>query len=195
MTVRLFLPTDLTLADVDETVRRAKVVLASVADPRAVAFGVRDHDAPTRTRVALARALIALGRPVAARVLIFDRIDLALAVDADGVHLAERSVDTADARVLLGDRFLGRSCHDEAGIAAAGDVDAITLSPLFASPGKGEPLGVSRFAALVALSTRPVIALGGIDASNAATALALASGIATIRAWLHDDPALLARAV
>ncbi len=192
---RLFLLTDLELASVDEIVRRASALLAASAAPGDVMFGVRDHDAPAAVRLALARALIAASRQAGARVVVHDRVDLALAADADGVHLAERSIAITDARTLLGTRYVARSCHDEAGIAAARDADAITLGPLFPSPGKGTPLGAARFAELAATTHVPSIALGGIDSTNAREALAIAHGIAVIRAWLVGDPAALARAV
>lgn len=180
--VRRFLVTDLRIADADETLRRAELALRT--DGSSVTFGVRDHDATARARSALARSLITIARPHGARVLVHDRVDLALAVDADGVHLAERSIETAEARAL-GARYVSRSCHDAAGIAAARGCDAITLSPLFASPKKGEPLGIARFTALARTTRVPVIALGGIDASNAHEAIAAgAVGVAMIRGWL-----------
>lgn len=181
--VKLLLITDLSLAGPEETLRRARLVLAR---SREVMFGVRDHGASVRARLDLARALVSAG----ARVLLHDRVDIALAARAHGVHLAERSIAVADARTLV--PYVSRSCHDEAGIAAARDADAITLSPLFASPGKGPALGVERFAALAASTTVPVYALGGITASNARLALAAgAAGVAAIRAWLVDDPLAL----
>ena len=194
--VRLSLLTDLHIADAEETLARARVVLAGALAPETIVFAVRDHDASVRTRLALTRSLLALARPRGARVVVHDRIDLMLAADADGVHLAQRSVDVLDARVLVGRRHLGRSCHDDAGLAAAGGCDAATLSPLFASPGKGAPLGVARFATLARAAAMPVIALGGITATNAAEAFAAgAAGVATIRGWLVDDPLTLLRAV
>lgn len=192
---RLLLLTELGLASTDEIVRRATLVLAASAAPEDVMFGVRDHDAPAVVRLALARALIAIARPLGARVVVHDRVDIALAADADGVHLAERSIALTDARALLGARYVARSCHDQAGVAAARDADAITLGPLFSSPGKGAPLGAARFAELAAGARAPVLALGGVDATSARDALALAHGVAVIRAWLVDDPAALARAV
>lgn len=208
MTVRLFLPTDLGLADGEETLRRASRVLSLVREPRAVVFGVRDPAAPVPVRLALARALLAVARPRGARVVVHDRVDLALAVDADGVQLGERSIGVAEARASLGagpgaklgaSPWVGRSCHDLRGLRAAEQAraDAATLSPLFASPGKGTPLGLPRFAELCAsVSSLPVIALGGVDASNAAAALAAgASGVAALRAWLCDDVAALVRSI
>jgi thiamine-phosphate pyrophosphorylase len=110
------------------------------------------------------------------------------------VQLGEGSVRVREARSLLGDRaWIGRSCHDERGLAEAlaDGADAVTLSPLFASPGKGEPLGEARFAALRArFPALFVVALGGIDARNAHRAFAAgADAVAAIRAWLTStDP-------
>lgn len=200
----VLLITALDVADAHETLVRAERVFEAVGDPAAgerILFGVRDHGAPVRGRLELARALIAIARPRGARVVVHDRVDVALAAGADGVQLAERSIGVAEARALLGrGAWIGRSCHDAAGLESAlrEGADAVTLSPLFASPGKGEPLGVERFAAL--RSTTPdlaVFALGGVDAGNAALAArAGASGAATIRGWLCvPDPALAVRAI
>lgn len=189
----VLLITDLGCVDARETLARAARVV-EVACGERILFGVRDHAASARVRLSLARALIEVARPRGARVVVHDRIDLALAADADGVQLGERSVDVEDARRLLGrDAWIGRSCHDAAGLAAArrAGADAATLSPLFASPGKGEPLGVERFAALRAtVPDLEVLALGGVDVGNASLAArAGASGAATIRGWLTgDDP-------
>ena len=200
MTVRLYLPTDLGLASLAQTLQRAALVLDAAPDPRAVMFGVRDHAASSATKLSLARALIELARPRGARVVVHDRVDVALAAAADGGQLGERSIEVRDARALLGaNAWIGRSCHDGAGLLAARDAgaDGATLSPLFGSPGKGPALGVARFAELRALvPSLPVIALGGIDAGNARDALAVgATGVAALRAWLGDDPAAFARSI
>ncbi len=200
MSGRAFLISDLGAADARETVARAARVV-EVLDGERIVFGVRDHAAGARVRVELARALIAVARPRGARVVLHDRIDLALAAGADGVQLGERSVEVADARRLLGaGAWIGCSCHDAAGleIARRAGADAATLSPLFASPGKGEPLGVERFAALRSVAPElEVLALGGVDAGNASLAArAGASGAATIRGWLSArDPGAAVRAI
>ncbi|MBI2394727.1 MAG: thiamine phosphate synthase [Deltaproteobacteria bacterium] len=197
MSVRLLLVTDLGAADLAETERAARAVL-EIVDPRVVALAVRDHDAPARVRAELARSLLSVARPRGARVIVHDRLDLARAVDADGVQLGERSVAVADARALLGAHaWIGRSCHDERGLreARAQAVDAVTLSPLFASPGKGPPLGAERFAALRAtVPDLAVLALGGVAAENAVAATAAgATGLAMIRGWLRADRDALER--
>jgi thiamine-phosphate pyrophosphorylase len=200
VTTALYLPTELGLASIDETVRRAALVVANVANPRAVIFGIRDHGATVATRLMLARALIDVARPRGARVVVHDRVDLALVAEADGVQLGERSIDVRDARALLGaSAWIGRSCHDGAGLIAANEAgaDAAVLSPLFASPGKATPLGVATFAALRALvPSLPVIALGGINEANVREALAAgATGVAALRAWLRDDVVAWVRSV
>jgi len=102
--------------------------------------------------------------------LINDRVDVALSVGAAGVHLPEAGLPIAAARKLLGTTALiGVSCHDAEGLAraAAQGADFVTLSPVFASPDKGEPLGVPAFRALVSTAKLPVYALGGISPARA----------------------------
>jgi len=194
---KLLIITDLHVAD--EATTCACVDRALAVSPLEIAIGVRDHDAPIARRLTFARMLLPIVRAHGARLFVHDRVDLALVVGADGVHLASRSIDARDARRLLGDRaWIGRSCHDEGELLRAVDegVNAVTLSPVFASPGKGTPLGVDRFRAMRAkVPSMHVLALGGIDASNAASARdAGADGVAVIRAVLAaHDPAEIVR--
>lgn len=123
-----------------------------------------------------------------------DRADLAQAVAADGVQLPERGLPPRAARQLLGDAALiGVSCHSAAGLASAADGGAsfATLSPVFASPGKGAPLGLAAFAALAGGASLPVYALGGISGAHAgALRAAGAAGLAVISAvFTAKDPA------
>ncbi len=193
VTALAFLITDLHAAEADAIVARAAdIARIGRARDASVVFGVRDHDAPARARLELARRLVAAAREHGARVVVHDRIDLALAADADGVWLGERSIDARDARALLrAGAFVGRSCHDQVGLERAflEGVDAATLSPVLPSPGKGAALGIDAFAALRARHpSLPVLALGGIDAASVpALRDAGASGIAAIRAWLRED--------
>jgi thiamine-phosphate pyrophosphorylase len=191
---RLLIITDLHVADEATTCLRLGRALLGVA-PGTVAVGVRDHDASIARRVAFARRLLPIVRAHGARLVVHDRVDLALAIGADGVQLGRRSIGARDARRLLGDQaWIGRSCHDEGELlrAAAEGVDAVTLSPLFASPGKGVPLGPARFRELRAkVPSMSVFALGGVDAASAFAAReAGADGVAVIRAVLcAPDPA------
>lgn len=156
----------------------------AVASAPGFAVQLRDPELP-------ARALLALGarlREAGARLIVNDRLDLALALRAEGVHLGRRSVSVADARALLGPGvWICVACHDRDDALRAADAgaDAVTLSPIFASPGKGRPLGLAALRALsVALPPRlRILALGGIDEGNAAACLAAgAHGVALIRA-------------
>jgi thiamine-phosphate pyrophosphorylase len=124
------------------------------------------------------------------QLLVNDRLDLARILDADGVHLGRRSVSIADARAILGPQtFVSVACHavPEVVLAAREGASAALLSPIFASPGKGPPLGLealraAREALFRAGLVLPVIALGGVDEASAAACFeAGAHGVAAIR--------------
>ena len=150
----------------------------------------------------LAAKLLALTAAQGAHLLIHDRVDVALAVAADGVHLPDEGLETAAARRLLAQRpgggLLGRSCHSVAGACQAlqAGADFVTLSPLFATrshPGL-PPLGLARFAAMRAEIPGPVLALGGIQADTVTEVMQTgADGIALIRGILDTpDPRAVA---
>jgi thiamine-phosphate pyrophosphorylase len=149
--------------------------------PREVVVMLRRPRASTRTLLAEGRALQATGRAL----IVGRRVDVALALDARGVHLPERGLDVAEARALLGpSRWIGVSRHDRAGLeaAAASGADYATLSPFAAVPGKGPALGPARFAQLRRGVTIPVLALGGITKESGRLALeAGADGFAVLR--------------
>ena len=119
--------------------------------------------------------------------LINDRIDIALAVDADGVHLGGHSVPVATARKLLGpDKLIGVSTHSPGEIqtAAQQGADFVTYGPVYHTPSKaayGAPVGLNNLARACCISNLPVYGLGGIKADNAAAVFQSgASGIALI---------------
>jgi thiamine-phosphate pyrophosphorylase len=126
-------------------------------------------------------------------VVIGDRADVAQAVGADGVQLGFRSPPARKVRPWF-TGWIGMSCHSEAELASAAraGADYAVLSPLFGVPAKGGPLGTALFERLVKSVDIPVVALGGIDGTNADRAReAGATGVAVIRA-LRDasDPAV-----
>ncbi|WP_437594516.1 thiamine phosphate synthase [Sorangium sp. So ce1000] len=181
---------------------------ADVPEPvllaRLSAFGALPREARARVAVQLrdpelsGAALHALGRrlrdataALGASFLVNDRLDLALLLGADGVHLGRRSVAVADARALLGaGAFVSVACHgvDDVLRAAEAGADAAVLSPIFATPGKGPPLGLEALRearARLDAASRGValVALGGVDAASAPACLAAgADGVAAIRA-------------
>ena len=146
--------------------------------------------------------------PSTTRILINDRVDVALTQGAAGVHLGESSIAVGEvkrlveSRVSTRDFLLGVSCHSLAGAksAAAGGADYIFFGPVFATPSKaafGEPQGVKRLAEACQSVPIPVLAIGGITLENATTCLtAGAAGIAAIRLFQDaSDPAATVEAL
>ena len=160
------------------------------------AVQLRERELPGRALLALAEQLRAVTRRHGTALLINDRIDIALACDADGVHLPVASFAVTDARALLGPaRLIGVSTHapDEVAAAAAAGADFAVLGPIYNTPSKrafGRPLGVDAIAAARNAAPIPLFAIGGVHADRAATVRQHgADGIAVIRAVLAaDDP-------
>jgi thiamine-phosphate pyrophosphorylase len=160
------------------------------------AFQLREKDLAPRDLYPLALEMRQLTRAYGARLLINDRIDVALAVDADGVHLTTASLPTSVARHLVGpDRLLGVSTHNlaEAQAAAEGGGDFLVFGPVFFTPSKaayGQPVGLDALRGVRAAVKLPVLAIGGIRRTNLDQILAAgADGIAVISAIISaDDP-------
>jgi thiamine-phosphate pyrophosphorylase len=169
--------------------------IAAAAPPGAVAFQLREKDLPARELAALARAVISRTRAYGARVLVNDRLDVARAVGADGVHLAATSMPPEEARGSIG--LIGLSCHSPAELYAAADF--AVLGPIYETPSKaayGAPLGEgaverARGAPL------PLYAIGGVDEARTPGLVAKgAAGVAVISAVLSaKDPARAALAL
>lgn len=131
------------------------------------------------------------------RILVNDRVDVALAEGANGVHLGERSLPVREVRNLTrgmlaarntDEHFLvGCSCHslEAAQYAADGGADYLFFGPVFATPAKleyGTPQGLTRLAEVCRAVSIPVLAIGGITMENAGDCLSAgAAGIAAIR--------------
>ncbi len=178
--------------------------------PRAIAGGIswiqiREKDLDTRTLLEVARFAVAKAHATATRILINDRMDVALAANAAGIHLAEKSLPlevVSEWRRCSGrtDFLIGVSCHSlEAACAAAtGGADYIFFGPVFATPSKaafGAPQGIDRLREVCASVKIPVLAIGGVNLENARDCLkAGASGIAAIRLFQNlKDTAELKR--
>lgn len=148
---------------------------------------VREKDLSPRALAALVARIVEAARPLAARVMVNDRADVAAATGADGVHLTETSMAIADVRRAFPGLIVGASCHGrEAALSAAGGgVDFIVFGPVFATPSKlryGPPLGLEALAEVAGSVSVPVVAVGGIEpAQVAACRTAGAAGVAAIR--------------
>ena len=140
-----------------------------------------------------------------ARILVNDRLDVALSQGASGVHLGGNSLPVDEARKLADDRngaddfLIGVSYHsvEAAKAAAKGGAHYIFFGPVFATPSKaahGAPQGLARLAEVCRAVSLPVVAIGGVTLDNAASCLSSgASGIAAIR--LFQDAQNLASLV
>jgi len=165
------------------------------------AVQLREKNLPAAELLPLAIELRVLTRRFAARLLINDRIDVALAVAADGVHLGGHSLPAAVARRLLGpQRLVGVSTHRPAEIAAAAAAGAnfVTFGPVFATPSKrtyGQPLGLEALRLACQNSPLPVFALGGIKPCHLGDLRAAGvAGVAVISALIATpDPFSSAR--
>jgi len=130
-----------------------------------------------------------------ARLLINDRVDVALAVEADGVHLGQTSFPVPVARQLLGPgKLIGVSTHNLEEIAAAAGADFLVFGPVYATPSKakyGEPQGLIRLRQALTQSPLPLFAIGGITVERVLEVLRTgAHGIAVISALsAAPDPA------
>ncbi len=196
MRPRLMVITDASVAWGELLIERVERVLA-VARPGSVLVQLRDREAPLRERLDLGRALRRLTRCHRQGLAVNDRLDLALVLEAEALHLGERSVLPEDARRVWGERFVSRACHDPERAEPRG-ADAVVLSPILA-PRKGAPaLGVGGLtAARGRVGSAQLIALGGVDGPGAAACLAAgADGVAAIGAALDGrDPRPLLAAV
>ena len=153
-------------------------------------------------RLEQARALRQLCSRHGALFLVNDRIDIALAVDADGVHLGQGDLPPALARQLLGpERLIGRSTHAISQLrqAVADGCDYVGVGPVNATPTKPgrEPVGLDYVRQVAAESPIPFFAIGGIAPANlAAVQAAGAERVAVVRAITEaPDPAQASRAL
>jgi thiamine-phosphate pyrophosphorylase len=181
--------------------RPLETVVAAAARGGAGMVQLREKDLTARELYDLGARLQRLLLPHGIPLLINDRLDVAQALDAAGVHLAGHSLSPTQARRQLGpDKLLGVSTHslEEARRAMREGVDFIVFGPVYDTPSKrqyGAPQGLQRLAEVVAHVTCPVIAIGGIDTDNLPQVLQTgAHGVAMIRAVLAaPDPCLATR--
>lgn len=184
------------LNDPDLGIRAAAIAAAGPA----VALHVRDR---TASAAALARAavrLLALARPPEAALFVNARPDLAAAIAADGVQLSATDLSPEDARRVFFRGWVGRSVHSEGEAEAAvmEGADYLLVGSVYPSPSHpGRPAAGIDLVRRVSCLGKPVIAIGGIDASRAVEVQAAgAYGVAAVSAlWRADDPAAAALAL
>jgi thiamine-phosphate pyrophosphorylase len=185
----------------DEALARA---LVADGGARVLQVRIKPRGGPAAPAAELVR-IAAMARRVCdeagAALVVNDRVDVALAVDADGVHLGQTDLPLAAARALAGGRlWIGISTHDlaQVGAALAGGADYLGYGPVFATGTKAHPdpvQGVGKLREAVALAGgTPVVAIGGI--TPAAADQVYGAGVAAVCAIgaVNDAPDVAATA-
>ena len=171
-------------------------ILAAVAaalDGGIRAVQLREKDLGGRELFRLAEAMRRLTARYKARLLVNDRIDVAYAAGADGVHLGRDDMPVAQARSRLPSAIIGVSCYaqpESARAARAAGADYVAIGSVFASATK--PSAVRAPLEMIASAKRagglPVAAIGGIDARNAADAVAAGADMLAVISALFGAP-------
>ncbi len=187
---KLYLITDRRLFSAQNDLLTA-VEEALLAGVRAVQL--REKDLSTRELLEMADRFREITGRHNAKLFINDRLDIALNVEADGVHLGQSGIPVHAVRKVVKDKFLiGCSTHSEkeAMEAEEGGADFITFGPLFHTPSKlkyGQPVGLEALREVSKKITVPIFGIGGIKSENIKDVLdAGASGIALIRGILGE---------
>lgn len=164
---------------------------------------LRDKDVPARDMIALGEALLPLTRAAGVPLIVNDRVDVALALDADGVHVGQDDIPADMVRRIIGpERILGVSVAtvEQARRAARDGATYVSVGDLFGTPSKpdaGPPIGLAPLTAIARAVDLPVLGIGGITIANAASVVqAGAVGVAVISAVIGaPDPEAATRAL
>ena len=186
----LYLVTDRSLARGRTSVEIVREAVAGGA----TCVQLREKNCGTREFLEEARAFQAALRGTGVPLVVNDRVDVALAVDADGVHLGQQDMALADARRLGPPGWIigvSAECVEDAIRAEREGADYIGVSPVFATPTKTDaalPLGLEGLRQMRAAVKIPLVAIGGIHAGNAREVIrAGADGLAVVSAIVSAD--------
>jgi thiamine-phosphate pyrophosphorylase len=190
----IYLITDGTATAANFTEKKTKILelIVAAVQTKISLIQIREKQLPARMLYELvAAAAENITGKTHSKLLVNDRADIALAGGADGVHLTSCSLSAGIIRRNFPKNFIvGASAHtiEKAEAARRQGADFVTFSPIYSSPGKGNPQGIEKLREVCEhLKPFPVIALGGIDATNFAEVLKTGvSGFAAIR-FLNDQ--------
>ncbi|WP_028321853.1 thiamine phosphate synthase [Desulfatiglans anilini] len=193
----LYLVTDRSLA----RGRPTRAIVEAAVRGGVTCVQLREKTCSTRTFIEEALGLRSLLHEHGIPLIINDRVDVALAVEADGVHLGQTDMPLPQARAILGDKALiGISAEslDDALRAEAEGADYIGVSPIFTTPTKTDTapaLGLGGLAAIRAAVRLPLVGIGGLNLENAAEVIRHGgSGLAVVSAIVSaEDPEAAAR--
>ena len=195
----LYLVTDESLSRGRPTVEIVAAAIRGGAD----AIQLRAKDLPLREAAAIGRTLREITRAAGVIFIVNDRADLALALDADGVHVGQDDLPADLARLVVGpDRIVGVSTAtvEEARIARDMGADYLGVGAIYGTATKsdaGAAIGTAPIGAIGAAVGLPIVGIGGIGAGNAGEVIAAgADGVAVVSAIVAaDDPEAAARAI
>jgi thiamine-phosphate pyrophosphorylase len=184
---RLYLVTD-----DQQDLETLKTVVTDAVAGGVTMVQVREKHGDVRAFIERALAVKSILQGTGVPLIINDRIDVALAVDADGVHLGQSDMSAETARRLIGkNKLLGLSVENEQQLMEAESlpVDYLGLSAIFATPTKSDTKkewGIEGLRYAVAQSSFPIVAIGGINASNLDDIIATnVDGVALVSAICH----------
>lgn len=159
---------------------------------------LRDKEAAPRDFYQQAAAALRVAHDHHAKLMINDRVDIALALKADGVHLGQSDLPVMAARSLLGpDAVIGFSTHNlaQAKLAVTMPVDYLAFGPIFGTSTKENPDPVVGLQALAAVRTAvgslPLVAIGGITSANGIEVLNAGADALAMISELVADPATI----
>lgn len=155
---------------------------------------LREKSLDTRTFISLATDLVRALRPLGVPLMVNDRVDVALAADADGVHIGQSDMPYSAARRLLGGgKIIGLSVENFSQIQEANalDVDYVGISPVFSTPTKtdtAEPFLLEGLKKAVQMSCHPTVAIGGMNLETIPGVMGTGTdGVALVSAILRED--------
>jgi thiamine-phosphate pyrophosphorylase len=185
---QIYLITDGTTTAKDFTEKKLQIfrLVKTAVETGITLIQIREKRLAARLVFEIVSEAVDFTRRTDTKILVNDRADVALAANADGVHLTRTSLSAATIRRSFPRDFIvGVSAHtiEEAEIAERHGANFVTFSPIFSSPGKGDLQGIKKLKEVCErLKPFPILALGGIDETNFAEVLeAGASGFAAIR--------------
>jgi thiamine-phosphate pyrophosphorylase len=165
-----------------------KIIRASI-DGGVRVIQLREKNTSAREMIIIGKSLLSFLKPLGIPLIINDRVDVAHAINADGVHLGQSDLTVAEARAILGEKaIIGFSVEslEQAMVAEKEDVDYLAASPIFHTITKSdcsEPWGLKGLKHLCSISRHPIIAIGAIDETNAKRVLECgAVGVAVVSA-------------
>jgi thiamine-phosphate pyrophosphorylase len=194
--VRLDLPKIYPITDTQLSGLSHAEQVARLIEGGASLIQLRDKISPPHEFYREAAAALKVARDHGARLIINDRVDIALALKADGVHLGQTDVPVAAARHLLGkEAIIGFSTHnaEQAKLAITLPVDYLAFGPIFPTSSKNNPDPITGLAAMKEIVTikgsLPLVAIGGIKRENVLEILKAGADAVAVIAELLADPA------